>query len=343
MRIMKAASLLVIIVIVYAILYYGRDLIIPMIIAVFIWYLIKEGRDVLEKMPYVGKKLPLALLNILSFAFMFGVLSFIVSLISTNMAYLNSNTVQYQESLAKLAADLEQTYNINIVSRITEFMNKLNFTDLLGSILGSLSGIFGNAFTIVLYAVFLLLEESFFQVKLKSLFRNGGDYENAQKIIAKVDKSVRSYLSLKTLVSLLTGFLSFIALLILDVDAPIFWAFLIFLLNYIPIIGSLIATTFPAIFALIQFGDWTPALAVLVVVGLIQLIIGNIVEPKVMSNSLNISALVVLLSLSFWGVLWGITGMFLSVPIMVVVILILSEFNSTRPIAIILSEKGNIN
>ena len=343
MRIMKTASLLVIIVIVYAVLYYGRDLIIPMIIALFIWYLIKESRDLLVRIPKIGTKIPLWILNFLSFGFMFGILSIVVSLISHNMQYLNANVDKYQESLTRLISNIEETYQLDIISRATEFIGNWNFTELLSNILGSLSGIFSNAFTIVLYAVFLLLEESFFHVKLRSLFRNNDDYQSAQNIIAKVDRSISSYLSLKTLVSLLTGFLSYIALLILGVDAPIFWSFLIFLLNYIPTIGSLIATTFPAIFALIQFGNYTNALAVLIVVGTIQVIIGNILEPKVMSNSLNISALVVLISLSFWGVLWGISGMFLAVPIMVIAIIFLSEFKSTKPIAIILSEKGDIN
>lgn len=294
------------------------------------------------RIPKIGKKIPLSVLNILSFAVMFGVLSIIVTLISHNMQYLNNNVDKYQETLTGLISNIEEAYQVDIISRMTEFIGNWNFTELLSSIVGSISGIFSNAFTIVLYAVFLLLEESFFNVKLKSLFGDNNDYKSAQKIIAKVDRSISSYLSLKTLISLFTGFLSYIALVILGVDAPIFWSFLIFLLNYIPTIGSLIATTFPAIFALIQFGDFTDALAVLAVVGLIQLLVGNILEPRVMSNSLNISALVVLISLSFWGVLWGISGMFLAVPIMVVAIIILSEFDSTKPLAIILSEKGNI-
>ena len=145
---------------------------------------------------------------------------------------------------------------------------------------------------------------------------------------------------LKTFVSLLTGLLSYFALLSIGVEAPVFWAFLIFLLNYIPTIGSLIATSFPALFALLQFGELGPFLWVLGVVGAIQVIIGNIVEPKVMGNSLNISSLVVLLALAIWGSLWGIIGMILSVPITVIMVIIFAEFKATRPIAVLLSEKG---
>ena len=124
--------------------------------------------------------------------------------------------------------------------------------------------------------------------------------------------------------------------------SPVFWAFLIFLLNFIPTIGSLIATTFPAVFALLQFGEFSYLVMVLVFVGLIQVAVGNVLEPKLMGNSLNISPLVAILSLTFWGAIWGVTGMFLSVPITVILVIIFSHFESTRPVAIMLSEKGKV-
>jgi predicted PurR-regulated permease PerM len=148
---------------------------------------------------------------------------------------------------------------------------------------------------------------------------------------------------MKTIISLTTGFASYFALVIIGVDVPVFWAFLIFVFNYIPTIGSIIATFFPAIFALLQFGEFGPAIIVLLLVGSIQVIVGNFVEPKVMGNTLNISPLVVLLALTLWGAIWGITGMLLSVPITVILIIIMSEIPSTRPLAILLSEKGEID
>ena len=144
------------------------------------------------------------------------------------------------------------------------------------------------------------------------------------------------------MVSFLTGFLSYIALAIIGIDAPLFWALLIFLLNFIPTIGSLIATIFPMIFCLLQFGELSQGIMVLIFVGAIQILVGNIIEPKVMGNSMNISPLVTILSLSFWGAVWGITGMILSVPITVILIIIFAQFNSTKRAAILLSEKGKV-
>jgi predicted PurR-regulated permease PerM len=129
----------------------------------------------------------------------------------------------------------------------------------------------------------------------------------------------------------------------MKVDAPFFWALLIFLLNYIPTIGSLIATLFPAVFSLMQFGEFTPFLIILVGLGVLEWLIGNIVEPRVMGKTLNISPLVAIISLVVWGEIWGITGMLLSVPITVVLVIVLSQFDSTKKIAIVLSENGDLD
>ena len=104
----------------------------------------------------------------------------------------------------------------------------------------------------------------------------------------------------------------------------------------------MVATTFPAAYCLLQFGSLDEALIVLLVIASIQVLVGNIIEPRLMGSSMNISPLVTIVSLTFWGAIWGITGMFLSIPITVVMMIIMSQFPKTRPVAIMLSEKGTI-
>jgi predicted PurR-regulated permease PerM len=157
-----------------------------------------------------------------------------------------------------------------------------------------------------------------------------------------IDQSISRYISLKTLISLITAVASYVALLLIGVDFPLFWAAVIFLLNFIPTIGSLIATLFPALMALLQFAAFGPFILVLMVVGTIQVLVGNVLEPKLMGSSLNISSLVVLISLAFWGTIWGIVGMILSVPITVMLIIIFSRFDTTRSAAIWLSGNGEV-
>ena len=132
-------------------------------------------------------------------------------------------------------------------------------------------------------------------------------------------------------------------MVIIGIDAPVFWSILIFIMNFIPTIGSLIATLFPAFFALLQFGEFAPFFYVLGGVEVVQIIVGNIIEPQLMGDSLNKSSLIVMLGLAAWGSIWGIMGMVLSVPITVMMIIVFSEIPSTRYIAIILSEKGDLH
>mgnify|MGYP001804369230 CR=1 FL=1 len=127
----------------------------------------------------------------------------------------------------------------------------------------------------------------------------------------------------------------------MGVDAAFFWAFLMFALNYIPTVGSLIATLFPALFSLVQFGESRPFIIILAGLGLLEWVIGNVIEPKLMGKSLNLSPLVTILALIIWGQIWGITGMLLSTPITVVMVIFNSKFESKRSVAILLKENGD--
>jgi predicted PurR-regulated permease PerM len=264
-------------------------------------------------------------------------------MITKNIQYLSGALPVYQANFSEIERNLSKQFGIDFEMIFSNYTNQFEFTTILSRLLSTLTSLFSAAFAVFLYLVFLLLEEATFSKKIRVLYPDNEKYEKVNALISKIDHSVQQYVALKTLVSLATGILSYFTLLFIGVDAPAFWAFLIFILNYIPNIGSLIATLFPAIFALFQFGELTQGFLVLFIVGSIQMVIGNFTEPRIMGKSLNISPLVVLLTLAVWGVMWGITGMLLSVPITVILIIILAEFPSTRPVAILLSQDGQIN
>jgi predicted PurR-regulated permease PerM len=146
-----------------------------------------------------------------------------------------------------------------------------------------------------------------------------------------------------TWMSVLTGVLSSIVLYFIGVDYPVFWGFIIFLTNYIPNIGALIGVLFPATLALVQFDTSWQFIAVIVALGGIQFILGNVVEPRLMGNSLNLSGLAIVLALGIWGAIWGITGMLLAVPITVMLMIIFAQFPATRPLAVLLSSDGKVD
>lgn len=342
MTVSKIAYILIILIATVIILVYGKSLMIPFILALLVWFLTKEVRDGLRRIPVVASRFPSWLQNVLASGLMFGILGGIVRIVTKNTQTLSRSWQIYEGNIDRMVGQVNQRFDIDLRTFLDDFLGDFELSLFFRDILSSLTDVFGDAFIILLYALFLMLEESIFSKKLKAMYPTESTYQHVVTLMAKIDKSIGAYLGIKTLMSLLTGFLSFIALWAIGIEAPVFWAFLIFLLNYIPTIGSLIATGFPAVFALLQFGEFAPCILVLAIVGAIQIVVGNIIEPRMMGDSLNISALVVLIALSFWGALWGVAGMLLSVPITVMLIIVFAEFPTTRPVAILLSDTGNV-
>lgn len=333
-------SLLFIILVVF-ILYVGRGILIPLIWAIIIWYLIKGIRDHIKQLPIIGSRLPNWLISIFATLSFIGVFILIISLVINNANDLVSKLASY-----KISDNMSNILHSDLVEAIDwqsyEESLKENATSYLSDFTTYLSGFFSYFFLVILYTVFVFSESTNFKEKLANTIESKELLVSYVRKFREIDESITTYLVLKTFVSIITATITFFILISIGVDAPFFWAFLVFLMNYIPSIGSLIATLFPTIMAFIQFGDWLHPLLVLGLVGLTQVIVGNFVEPKIMGKSLNLSTLVVMLALSFWSALWGITGAILSVPIMVILILLFKQFDATRPIAKLLSEKGKL-
>ncbi|MFK8038071.1 MAG: AI-2E family transporter [Crocinitomicaceae bacterium] len=338
----RIASYFIIIISIIAALVIGKSLLIPFILGLLVWFLIVEFRNQLVKIPLLGSKLPKWLWSILASIVLFSLFAIAINVLIDNIAELGKQLPEYEANLKAVNVSIQESFDINIFDSIKSYAGDFQLTKILSPLLNSLTDIFANGFMIVLYVLFLFLEETVFRQKLKHVFKSKAKFTEAIVVLEKINQSTSSYITLKTIISLITGVASYIALAIIGVDTPIFWAFLIFLMNYIPTIGSLIGTLFPAFIALLQFGDILHFGLVLGVVGLIQVIVGNFVEPKMMGNSLNLSPLVVIVALSFWGAVWGITGMVLSVPITVIMVILFSQFKTTKPIATLLSEKGII-
>jgi len=267
----------------------------------------------------------------------------LTEMVITNISDLMGSMDVYEANFTYSLAELNSLSGMDLASSIIGYMNEFDLSNFANELLGAGTSFLGNAFLVPIYVLFLLIEENIFHLKLKALVKSPKKQSNITKLFQKMDKNISRYMLLKTLVSLLTGVLSYLVLLAIGIDAPVFWAMLIFVLNYIPTIGSLIATLFPALFAVFQYGHLGPFMWVLASVGAIQIIVGNIFEPKIMGNSLNISSLVVVLSLALWGAIWGIMGMILSVPITVMMIVAFVEIPQLRFIAVLLSEKGELN
>jgi len=210
-------------------------------------------------------------------------------------------------------------------------------TGFLASSVGSFFVILDEIFLIVLYLVFLLMGSESFPQKLKKALAE----EQAGRLGAvmhNIEHQVRKYLITKTVLNLITATLVTILLWLCGVDFPLVWGFLTFLAHFIPQVGAILSVGLPAVFMLIQFESTGWALFVSALSGAIQFTMGNVVEARVMGTSLDMSPLLVLLSLIFWGWLWGVWGMVLAVPITSMIKIICENVQPLRPIAILMSE-----
>lgn len=339
----KLAYLIVIIAGILTLLVVGKTILIPFVYGILLWFLGRYFKSLAYRIPFFEKHLPSWLVNSVIFVFIVFILAIISGIITANVNTLMQSYPSYQANLDTVVEKINNLLEIDLYQDLTERLKTFDFSTVLQPIADELTGIFGNLIMVLLYAMFIFSEEAAFSQKLKKLFVGEENYARASNVLNKISTSVSDYIRLKTLVSLLTGGVGYIFLVIMGVDAPFFWALLMFLLNYIPTIGSLVATLFPAVFSLLQFGTFTPFLIILIGLGLIEWFIGNVIEPRVMGSSLNISPLVTIIALVVWGQIWGITGMLLSVPITVIMVIILSQFDATKDAAILLSENGDID
>lgn len=323
-------------------LIYLENIIKPIIIACLVWFIIKVLKQLLGKIKIKGKTLPGFWLGLLAMIIILLIMAGIFEIISYNVEQISDQAPSYREKLETVVGSLSSFINDpQIMKYVQNGISNINFTGIIGGVVNSLSSMVGNFAVIAIYVIFLLMEESVFSGKINKIFpTKGAKYDRLVTIFGKIDHSIRAYFSSMISISLITAVISYVALLILGVDFPVLWAFLVFILNFIPYIGPFISSMLPAILAIIQFGDLLQFVYVFGTLEVIQIILGNFIQPKLMGKSMNISALTVLIALAFWGSIWGVEGMILAAPIASIIIIIMYQFPATRSIAILLSEKG---
>lgn len=320
----------------------GRDLLIPITVALVIWYLLNALANFFDRIPRIGKRIPHWITLLGAVLIVVVAIALVVELISDNIAQVRAAAPVYQDNFEKLVQRLSELAGFKTPPDITRVLEEIDVRTLVGALASTVANFAGSLGIVLVYVLFLLIEQGSFEKKINALFPDAGKRKEVRDLLHRMQEQIQSYVAIKTLASVLTGLISYAILVVVGVDFAAFWGFIIFLLNYIPTIGSLLGILLPTLLAIVQFASPAPVLAVLVGGGLTQFIIGNIVEPKLMGTSLNISPLVVLISLAVWGSIWGLAGMFLSVPLTMIAMIVFSHFQPTRPVAILLSGNGDI-
>ncbi len=324
-------------------LWIGSSIFIPLLVATFLWYLINATATYYRKIfprdtRHHGMNIVYNIIsNILSIATFIGVIYLFATRVRPMFGELLPAIPEIQTQLNLLWHYVSETFGINIAS--IPFPSIETIVSSVGSSAAKLATSMGM---VVVYMIFMFVEQSTFHKKFAVLFPNRTQHKKMHYIMTSIDENMKKYLFMKTLVSAITGIISFAWMYMLDLQFAGVWAFVIFILSYIPTIGAIIGCGLPILFAILMGATLNEL--VLIALGLIglQILFGNIIEPKLTGKTLNLSTLAILINLVFWGLIWGVAGMFFSVPLLVATFIITAQFDSTRWVAILLSADGKI-
>ena len=328
-------------------LWIGRSILIPLLIAAFLWYLMNAISDYYRKvLPFQNpltksEKTYWHIFNWLSNITSLATICFVIYLFITQIKPMFSELVSIlpmlQDKLTQFGTYLSNSVGLKFDANMIP-----NITKIASNIGSSVASVATSMGMVLVYMIFMFIEQSTFNQKFAALFPNKRQSKKSRYILDSIDYNMKKYLFVKTTISAITGVFSFIWLQLIGVEFAGVWAFIVFVTSYIPTIGAIVACSLPILYSLIT----APTLQqpILTAAGLIgiQILLGNIIEPKLTGKTLNMSTLAILINLVFWGMIWGIAGMFFSVPLLVATYIICAQFDSTRWIAILLSADGNI-
>ena len=336
MSINNINSILLTTVLLSVLLYYGKFVLLPLTLALFIFIIIKS----------LAKKLidsALKLFNIkindlvsffsIFFIFIIIIYSF-VKVLNSNLRSVVDNSSYYQNNLKNLI-NLFSDYKIEKFIKLNEMFNDVNFLEIFSKIINYFTELTGNFSLILIYIIFFIIEEKLLAEKIKFFFNR----LTTKNVLKKINSDVFKYFQIKTFTSFLTGIFTFSILYFFNSDLAPTLGIFAFFLNFIPFVGSLISILIPTIFSLIQFFSFFESMIILIMLTFSQILIGNFLETKMMGKTLNLSPIIMIVFLSIMGKVWGIAGMFLSVPILVFLLIIFNNLDSTKNIAILISEK----
>lgn len=314
----------------------------PIALAILLWFLINAIAQGMRDAPGIGGFIPEWLaLTLASVVTVSGII-FAGRLVISNLSELGDGLRGIDVKAAETIATIEAALGVSLGIDIPEILADLKLSDFIGQIANVLTTTASNISAVLLFVLFLLFDQPFFKAKIRALFPDSDRRAHVQKVLERIGRDTRIYIWLMTIVSLLVGFLTYAICAFFGLKGAVFWGFLAFALNFIPTIGSFAGVLFPAAFALVQFDALEDTAAFVISLAVVQFVMGNLLLPRLTGDRLNLSEFVVVLSLLVWGAMWGVAGMFLAVPLMMVLAIVLAQFDSTRPVAILLSKNGRV-
>jgi predicted PurR-regulated permease PerM len=321
------------------ILHEGKPILQPLFIAVFIGYLLLPVYKWLSKAGVSGIVGTLFILVLI-----LGALFGLGTMVFNSIDQVSQRVPEYEKKLEAIVDEIVDSYTGEVGKshfkiRELPFFKNQSTAERTRAAFQRVAGTFLNFLTwagiTVLYLVFLIAEKFTLPRRLSLAFGQA-DGERVMAVVGTINQAISEYIAVKTFISIMAGALSLVVLWYFNVDFFIMWSILIFLFNYIPYLGSWVAVGFPIVLGFLQLGTVSGICVALLLIA-IQIGLGNFIEPRMAGRKLGVSPLLILVSLSFWGLLWGIMGMILAVPLLVIIKLVLENIKETKPLATLMS------
>ncbi len=335
---MNFLNILISSVIVFFLLHFGKFIFIPLFFSLFFYVILNSiSKDLIT----ISNKINIRINEFSSHFVLFSIFIFFVyfffKILKANITNVIQKIDLYQNNLNQLLFYFSKT-PINNLFNESIILENFNLMSVFTYLLNMVTNFAGNFSMILFLLIFLVIEKKFLKIKISKIVKN----RNKLRVFSNINDDIYNYFRIKAFTSFLTGVSTFVILILFDSDLTIAFSILSFFLNFIPYIGSLISILLPVSFSIVENYNFMYSIIIFAFLFMSHIFIGNFLENKLMGKALNISPIVLLIFLSIMGKLWGISGMFLSVPIIVVLIIILNNFKQTKNIAILLSEKGNL-
>ena len=328
------------------IFFIGKAVIVPLVIAIMLSYVLTGATHALRRLP-IFSFFPewLAYLSVLVlFGLALGTISFVAV---ENLRNIASASPIYQENVLNILSRISLMFGTEnaptweTLSALT--FDRLDLAGLSLSLLATILSAGGYTVVIATYVVFMVAEGAQMTTKINLVISDDNERGAAHVLFERINSQIVTYLFTKTLINVALGVLSYAIMWFLGVENAVFWAFIIALFNYIPYVGSLIGVLLVVCYVIITGAGLQNVVLTLILLTCAQVYIGNWVEPRIMSRSFNLSAVVVLFALVFWSGIWGLTGAIIAVPMTSLLMIVLGEFEATRAIPILASRDGTLN
>ena len=318
----------------------ARFILISLAVAVILFTLTSDVIRLIARQSIGRFRIPNWLASIVALLLISTALLLLSSIILAQLNTVLGTTLSYAERAPSAVASLFAWMGDDVERAVLNSLNSVEVSGYVRTVAGQAGSLMQGTVLVILFVGFLFAERIWFGTKMSNFFDDPAQAERANRIFNSIIHRVNYYLLIKSLVSLITGAMVYAVATFFGIELALSLGILTFILNYIPNIGSIVATGMVALVGYVETGEASVTAGLFVITGIIQFINGNVIDPWLMGRALRLSSFGIIMSLAFWGAVWGIPGMFLSVPIMVMLLVICSHVPQLRKVAVLLSREG---